>query len=117
MWTRNRATPGTPPEIEPGVRGYKPGFPPTGPLPPRISRGARRADGTNKTRPLVWGMFVCVCVCVSLSLDLPLSLCLSLSLSLSLRVCECLSVCMFVCECVCVCVRVGGMGGWMEAML
>ena len=106
-----------PRESNPGFVDISLGSPPTGPPPPRISRGARRADGTIKTGPLVCGVFVCLCASPCLALPLSLSLSLFLSLYISLvvwervcvYVCMCVWVCVCVCECVCACVFDGRM--------
>ena len=74
-------------ESNPGFVDIRLGSPPTGPPTPRISRGARRADSTIKTGPLVCGVFVCVCVCVCVCVRRTVSLYLSLSLSLSFSSC------------------------------
>ena len=67
-----------PRESNPGFVDISLGSPPTGPPPPRISRGARRADGTIKTGPLM--CVGCLCVCVRCLVSLYLSRCCSISL-------------------------------------
>ena len=96
-----------PRESNPGFVDISLGSPPTGPPPPRISRGARRADGTIKPGPLM--CVGCLCVCVRCLVSLYLSLFwfyLFLVVCDCVFVCVCICVCVCWCVCVCVCVRV-----------